>query len=431
MTPRRSTRRRRHVDVVIVGAGFAGLYMLHKLRELGFSAGVFEAGDDVGGTWYWNRYPGARCDVESIDYSYSLRRRARAGVEVDRALRHPAGDPRATSTTSPTASTCAATSSSRPGSTAATSTRRRSAGRHHRPRRRRLGALLRHGRRAACRRPKMPEIPGIETFRGRLVPHRATGRTRASTSPASGSASSGPGSSAIQSIPLIAEQAAELTVFQRTPNFSLPARNARSTRRRWPSSRPATASTASRPARSASACPTRSRRSRRSRSTDEEREATYEDGWEAGSLVGMLLAVQRPHHDRRPTTPSPSSCASGSGDRRRPRGRRDALRRPTTRSAPSGPASTPTTTRRSTGPTSRSSTSARPRSIEITETGIRTSEREYEFDAIVFATGFDAMTGSLRRSTSRPGRRAAGGQVGRRARAPTSAWPSPGSPTCS
>ena len=60
------------VDVVIVGAGFAGLYMLHRLRGLGFSTQVYEAGDDVGGTWYWNRYPGARCDVESLEYSYSF-----------------------------------------------------------------------------------------------------------------------------------------------------------------------------------------------------------------------------------------------------------------------------------------------------------------------------------------------------------------------
>ena len=60
------------VDVVIVGAGFAGLYMLHRLRGLGLSARVFEAGSGVGGTWYWNRYPGARCDVESMQYSYSF-----------------------------------------------------------------------------------------------------------------------------------------------------------------------------------------------------------------------------------------------------------------------------------------------------------------------------------------------------------------------
>src|SRR5215831_15658193 len=62
----------RELDVVIVGAGMAGLYQLLKLRGDGFSAIVLEAADDVGGTWYWNRYPGARCDIESIDYSYSF-----------------------------------------------------------------------------------------------------------------------------------------------------------------------------------------------------------------------------------------------------------------------------------------------------------------------------------------------------------------------
>src|SRR5450432_1968486 len=59
-------------DAVIVGAGFAGMYMLHRLRGLGFTARVFEAGTGVGGTWYWNRYPGARCDVESMQYSFSF-----------------------------------------------------------------------------------------------------------------------------------------------------------------------------------------------------------------------------------------------------------------------------------------------------------------------------------------------------------------------
>ncbi|MGB1876944.1 MAG: NAD(P)-binding protein, partial [Rhodospirillaceae bacterium] len=60
------------IDVLIVGAGFGGLYALYKMRELGFTARVLEAGDDVGGTWYWNRYPGCRCDVESIHYSYQF-----------------------------------------------------------------------------------------------------------------------------------------------------------------------------------------------------------------------------------------------------------------------------------------------------------------------------------------------------------------------
>ena len=60
------------VDVVVVGAGFAGMYAIHRLRSQGLSLRCFEAGSDVGGTWYWNRYPGARCDVESLDYSYSF-----------------------------------------------------------------------------------------------------------------------------------------------------------------------------------------------------------------------------------------------------------------------------------------------------------------------------------------------------------------------
>ena len=60
------------VDAVIVGAGFSGLYLLHRLRTLGFTTRVFERGSGVGGTWYWNRYPGARCDVESMQYSYSF-----------------------------------------------------------------------------------------------------------------------------------------------------------------------------------------------------------------------------------------------------------------------------------------------------------------------------------------------------------------------
>ena len=60
------------LDVVVVGAGFAGLYMLHRLRQLGFSTTVLESADDVGGTWYWNRYPGTRCDIPTTDYTYSF-----------------------------------------------------------------------------------------------------------------------------------------------------------------------------------------------------------------------------------------------------------------------------------------------------------------------------------------------------------------------
>ena len=61
-----------HVDIAVVGAGFAGLYLLHRLRQAGFTALGLEAADDVGGTWYWNRYPGARCDIQTTDYSFTF-----------------------------------------------------------------------------------------------------------------------------------------------------------------------------------------------------------------------------------------------------------------------------------------------------------------------------------------------------------------------
>src|SRR5712671_3736974 len=61
-----------HLDVIVIGAGFAGLYALHRLRGDGYSVRVLEAAGSIGGTWYWNRYPGARCDVESMQYSFSF-----------------------------------------------------------------------------------------------------------------------------------------------------------------------------------------------------------------------------------------------------------------------------------------------------------------------------------------------------------------------
>ena len=94
------------VDAVVVGAGFGGMYMLHRLRELGVSVQGFEAGDGVGGTWYWNRYPGARCDVPSLLLLLHLSDEAAEGVALDREVRRPAGDPAPTPTTSPTGSTC-------------------------------------------------------------------------------------------------------------------------------------------------------------------------------------------------------------------------------------------------------------------------------------------------------------------------------------
>jgi cyclohexanone monooxygenase len=109
-------------DVVVVGAGFAGMYMLQRLRGLGLSVRVYEQGGDVGGTWYWNRYPGARCDVESMQYSYSFSDELQQ--EWNWSERY-APQPKFCDmpTTSPTGSSCAATFSSTPASIRQCSTR--------------------------------------------------------------------------------------------------------------------------------------------------------------------------------------------------------------------------------------------------------------------------------------------------------------------
>ena len=210
------------VHAVVVGAGFAGLYMLHRLRRLGLSARVFEAGDNIGGTWYWNRYPGARCDVESMDYSYSFSdelqqewkwsERYASQPEILTYINHVADrfDLRrdiqlATRVTRGDASTRPPGSGrSRP--TAAIACRRASAS----------------WRPAACPPRSAAEVPGRESFRGKTYhtgrwPHEGVDFTGQRVGVI------GTGSSAIQSIPIIAEQAAHLFVFQRTPNFSAPA----------------------------------------------------------------------------------------------------------------------------------------------------------------------------------------------------------------
>ena len=81
------------VDVAVVGAGFAGLYLLHRLRKAGFTTVVFEEADDVGGTWYWNRYPGARCDIQTIDYSYTFDPELESAWTMVGEIRDPAGNP--------------------------------------------------------------------------------------------------------------------------------------------------------------------------------------------------------------------------------------------------------------------------------------------------------------------------------------------------
>jgi cyclohexanone monooxygenase len=112
-------------DAIIVGAGVGGLYAIYRLRKLGLKVRAFEAGDGVGGTWYWNRYPGCRCDVESLEYSYSF------SDELQQEWRWPeryGTQPEILRYINHAASTCAGTSNSAHGSKKPSSTTRQICG---------------------------------------------------------------------------------------------------------------------------------------------------------------------------------------------------------------------------------------------------------------------------------------------------------------
>jgi cyclohexanone monooxygenase len=213
----------RRFDAVVVGAGFAGMYMLHRLRGLGMSAVVFEAADDVGGTWWWNRYPGARCDVESMQYSYSFSEelqqewrwseRYAAQPEILRYAGHVADrfdlrrDIRFATRV-----------------THATFDAGRAAWRVRTDRGDDVHGAFCIMATGCLSAGRVPDIPGADSFAGRCY---HTGEWPHAGVDFSGQrvAVIGTGSSAIQAIPVIAAQAAHVTVFQRTPNFSVPARN--------------------------------------------------------------------------------------------------------------------------------------------------------------------------------------------------------------
>ena len=211
------------VDVVIVGAGFAGMYMLHKLRGMGMSAVVFEQGDNVGGTWYWNRYPGARCDAESLAYSFSFSEeleqewdwteRYATQPEILKYAEHVADrfDLRRDIHFNQTVER--ATFDSATNTWTVTTAGGMSATGHF--------CVMATG---CLSVPMVPEIDGLDSFAGARYqasqwPHETVDFSGQRVGII------GTGSSAIQAIPVIAAQAKTLTVFQRTPNFSVPAVN--------------------------------------------------------------------------------------------------------------------------------------------------------------------------------------------------------------
>jgi cyclohexanone monooxygenase len=210
-------------DAIVVGAGFAGLYAVHALRGKGFRCLGFEAASDVGGVWYWNRYPGARCDVESMQYSYGFddalqqewvwSERFSPQAEIHRYIRHVADRFDLRRHFRFNARVSAATWDE----TAAHWTVRSEAGDVETAR----FVIMASGGLSVTR---FPDLPGLDRFRGEKI-HTGAWPTGPVSFAGKRVGVIGTGSSGIQAIPLIAQEAAQLTVFQRTPNFIIPARN--------------------------------------------------------------------------------------------------------------------------------------------------------------------------------------------------------------
>jgi cyclohexanone monooxygenase len=216
-------------DAVVVGAGFAGMYMLHRLRGIGLSVRVYEQGSGVGGTWYWNRYPGARCDVESMQYSYSFSdelqqewdwsERYAPQPEILRYANHVADrfNLRSEIQFNTRVEQAVFDESTNIWQVATSGGRTVTA----------KFVVLATG---CLSNARVPDIKGLDRFKGQVYhtghwPHERIDFTGLRVGVI------GTGSSGIQAVPVIAEQAKHLTVFQRTPNYSIPARNATLTER--------------------------------------------------------------------------------------------------------------------------------------------------------------------------------------------------------
>jgi len=210
-------------DAIVVGAGFAGLYMLHRLRLQGMRVRVFEAGDGVGGTWFWNCYPGARCDVESMQYSYSFSEEIQQAwvwseryprqEEILKYINHVADH--LNLRTDIQFNTQVIGGQFQPNST--TWSVQTSDGQSHTAR----FLITATGCLSASR---VPNMPGLDGFKGEWF-HTGQWPKTAVDFKGKRVGVIGTGSSGIQLIPMIAKEAKELVVFQRTPNFSIPAWN--------------------------------------------------------------------------------------------------------------------------------------------------------------------------------------------------------------
>ena len=382
-------------DVVVVGAGFSGMYQLYKLREQGLDVQVFEAGSDVGGTWYWNRYPGARVDIESMAYSFSFSDELQQEWEWSEKY-----------SPQPELLKYAQHIADRFDLKSDIAFDTRVASAHFDEDANEWLVTTECGRRVRAQHlvmatgvlsaSKTPDITGRdnykgETYRTGLWPKEGVDFTGKRV------AVIGTGSSAVQAIPLIAEEADELVVYQRTATFTTPALNhaldkgdAQAIKANYAEYR------ATQRLNVLGVVDERSM-DRTMDATAEERDRRFTAGWESGILPGMLfqfadLQVEQEANDQ---------ISEYIRDRIR-----DTVKDEQT-AQDLLPTDYPYGTKRPCIDTNYYETfnrenvslvNLRRTPIEtITSTGIKTAESEREFDAIVYATGFDAMTGPLLR----------------------------------
>jgi cyclohexanone monooxygenase len=380
-------------DVVVVGAGFAGMYMLHKLRGQGFSARVYEQGGDVGGTWYWNRYPGARCDVESMQYSYSFSEelqqewdwseRYAPQPEILKYANHVADRFNLRTDIQFNTRVERAEFNENANIWSVTTSDGKTVTAKY--------VVLATG---CLSNAKMPEIKGLADFKGKVYhtghwPHEAVDFTGQRV------AVIGTGSSGIQSVPVIAEQASQLTVFQRTANFSIPARNAVLTEaeRQWFRAKyPEIRRFAREEARNGiyTEMPDRGALD----DGDNERRSKYEARWSKGGLTFMSvynnLALDKTANDTAANFVREKIAAI--------------VKDPETAKLLQ-PNNHPIGSKRICIDTDYFATFNRANVTlvdiktnpieEITANAVRAGGKDFEVDALVLATGFDAMTGSV------------------------------------
>ena len=390
---RESTAALHDFDALIVGAGFAGLYQLHVLRnKLGLNARVLEAADGVGGTWYWNRYPGARCDSESFYYSYSFSpeleqewewtERYPEQPEILRYLNHVAdrfdlrpdiqlgtrviGAAFDAQTNRWTVKTEAGSSYTARFLITA------------------VGCLS---------TANLPRIPGIGSFKGEtyhtgLWPHEGVDFTGKRVGQI------GTGSTGIQAIPVVATAAKHLTVFQRTPNYSVPARNAplsadeqRAVKADYAAIREKTRSTPN-------GHPWDISQDSALDFDEAARRARYEEAWEKGGLRfrasfrDMMTSLEANETAAEFIRAKISQIVHDPvvAERLTPRDHPFAAKRP-----PIDTNYFETFNRDNVTLVDLRSTPIE----SIVAEGVRTSDQTYELDILIYATGFDAMTGPL------------------------------------